>query len=191
MARARARPIAQALRSRLPSSARSVLLLDPSPSNVPPLDLLRLGTGLRQSGFDVKLQRGPLQTTPDVATPDVAIVTGVFSWDLPAVRKELAWLEEHWSTATRRFVTGVLIRREGQALAEELGAHMLATGLMEARLDELKPDYSLVPEWDTSILITSKYEYRPGAGLSICPRACDHCKMPKGTESLPPIRLVR
>lgn len=108
---------------------------------------------------------------------------------MPAVRKQLAWLAEHWSNA-ERFVTGVLIRREGNALAEELGARMLATGSMEVRLDELTPDYSLVPEWKTSILITSKYEYRPGAGLSICPRACDHCKMPKGVESLPPIRLV-
>ena len=161
---------------------------DPSPSSVPPLDLLRLGTGLRDGGFDVRLQRG-LQHDNGVPPPDAAIVTGVFSWDLPAVRRQLAWLKEHWSES-ERFVTGVLVRREGNALAEELGAQMLATGSMEARLDELKPDYSLVPDWSTSILITSKFEYRPGAGLSICPRACDHCKMPKGTDSLPPIRLV-
>ena len=185
------RSIAQALRARLPSSAQTVLLLDPSPSSVPPLDLLRLSTGLRHGGFDVKLQRGLLPTsgTGRAAAPDVAIVTGVFSWDLPAVRKQLTWLEEHMSNA-ERFVTGVLIRRDGAGLAAELGAKMLATGSMEARLDELKPDYSLVPDWSTSILITSKYEYRPGIDLSICPRACDHCKMPKGKASLPPIRLV-
>ena len=185
------------LRARLPSSARSVLLLDPSASSVPPLDLLRLSTGLQASGFDVKLQRGPLcneeqeaaAAAAAAAAPDVAIVTGVFSWDLPAVRTQLAWMKEHWSES-ERFLTGVLARREGRALAEELDVRLLATGSMEARLDELKPDYSLVPDWSTSILITSKFEYRPGAGLSICPRACDHCKMPKGAETLPPIRLV-
>ena len=62
-----------------------------------------------------------------------------------------------------------------ESVAAELGARMLATSTMEARLDELKPDYALVPEWRTSILITSKFEYRPGGHLAICPRACDHC----------------
>ena len=189
-ARGGVRSTAQALKQRLPTGARSVLLLDPSPSGVPPLDLLRLSTGLRDGGFDVQLQRGPLLDGAAASSPpDVAIVTGVFSWDLPAVRKQLEWLAEHMSE-TERYVTGVLVRREGRSLAAELGARMLATGTMEARLDELKPDYALVPEWRTSILITSKFEYRPGGHLAICPRACDHCQMPKGAESLPPIRLV-
>ena len=43
-----------------------------------------------------------------------------------------------------------------------------------------RPDYGLVPDWRCSLLITSKFEYRPAAGLAICPRACAHCKMPTG-----------
>ena len=64
------------------------------------------------------------------------------------------------------------------------------TGDLEARLDEVKPDYSLVPDWRTSILITSKFDYRPDAGLAICPRACAHCRMPKGSDATPRVRLV-
>jgi hypothetical protein len=177
------------VRARLPEGARSVVLLEPSPSAVPPLDLLRLGTSLRESGCDVRLHRGTLSGAADSPPPDVTIVTGVFSWDYPAVKRELAWVAEHWQGSTR-LLTGVLARREGAPFARSLGARLLATSEMEARLDEVRPDYELVPEWDCSILITSKFEYRPGAGLAICPRACAHCRMPKGAGALPPIRLI-
>ena len=163
------RSIARTVRSKLPKGVRSVLLLDPSPSATPPLDLLRLSTCLRESGYDVSLHRGAAANANML--PDVAIVTGVFSWDLPAVRRELGWIADNWDC--ERYLTGVLARREGPPLADSLGALMLATGSMEARLDELTPDYSLVPDWLCSILITSKFEYRPSAGLAICPRACE------------------
>jgi len=132
---------------------------------------------------------GATTSNDSIAPPDVSIVTGAFSWDIPAVRRELSWMATHWRQS-EVFLTGILARREGQSLADKLGARLLATVGMEARLDELKPDYSLVPDWRCSILITSKFEYRPASGLSICPRACSHCKMPKGAATLPPIRLV-
>ena len=89
---AQLRSISATVRSRLPAAARSVLLLDPSPSATPPLDLLRLSTCLRAGGFDVRLHRGALKDDVVAASgppPDVAIATGVFSWDLPSVRREV------------------------------------------------------------------------------------------------------
>lgn len=141
----------------------TTLLVDPVAESVtPPLDLLRQATALRHQGFDPKLYRGiPHESWPE---PSEVIFTTVFSWHYPQLETAITTARKLWPYARLR-LSGVLARRMGPALGSPLGVSVF-NGSIEASLDELRPDYSLVPEWDASILITSK---------GVCPRECAHC----------------
>jgi hypothetical protein len=61
---------------------------------------------------------------------------------------------------------GVLPRKFGDSVESEFGVSVLDE-LSEGVLDEESADYTLVPDWDASILVTSK---------GVCPRECSHCE---------------
>lgn len=131
--------------------------------SVPPLDLLRLSTFLRRRGYAPVLQQCIRDTT--LQKPHAVVLTTVFSWDIPALRRGIADVRDRWPTA-RTILMGVLPRKFGDSVQSEFGVSVLDE-LSEVVLDDESPDYTLVPDWDASILITSK---------GVCPRECSHCE---------------
>jgi hypothetical protein len=141
-----------------------VILLNPAQdSTVPPLDLLKLSTFLRKRGYAPHLQNGSLDTTSP--EPHAVVLTTVFSWDIPALRRALNHVQDAWPGA-RMILTGVLPRKLGDGVQNEFGVSVLDER-SEVLLDDESPDYALVPDWDASILITSR---------GVCPRECTHCE---------------
>jgi hypothetical protein len=145
-------------------SGLPVLLIGPATdSPAPPLDLLKLSTFLRKRGYSPSLHRGVLdQTTPE---PHAVILTSVFSWEVPGLRRLIAATRKHWPCA-RTILTGVLPRKLGEAVQRKFAVNIFDER-SETLLDDERPDYGLVPEWDASIVITSK---------GVCPRECAHCE---------------
>jgi hypothetical protein len=142
----------------------TVLLMNPS-SDVatPPLDLLKLATFLRKRGYAPQLQRGfPRRTDVE---PQAVVLTTVFSWEIPELRVALRQVRRLWPRA-KTILSGVLPRKFGDGIQSEFGVRVLDDA-SEVLLDEEIPDYSLVPDWDASIVITSK---------GVCPRECTHCE---------------
>ena len=145
------------------AKAQTVLLIDPiADSKTPPLDLLRQATALRHQGFEPEFRRGiPDESWPE---PGQAIFTAVFSWHYSLLQSAIQAAKRLWPHA-QLTLSGVLVRRMGPELGSLLGVSVLNASI-EAALDELQPDYSIVPHWDASILVTSK---------GVCPRECAHC----------------
>jgi hypothetical protein len=147
----------------IPGGSARVLLINPGHTSTPPLDLLKLSTFLRNRGYAPELQRGVLKKT--IEEPHAVVLTSVFSWEIPDVRRALNDVRGLWPRA-RTILSGILPRKLGDKVQSELGVSVLDEA-SEALLDEEIPDYGLAPEWDASILITSK---------GICPRECSHCE---------------
>lgn len=145
------------------SEPATVLLLNPAQdSSVPPLDLLKLSTFLQSRGYATRLQKGVQNNAPE--EPYAVVLTSVFSWEVPDLRRAVNDVCRLWPRA-RRILSGVLPRRLGDQAKTELDVSILDEA-SEALLDEQIPDYTLAPEWDASVVITSK---------GICPRECSHC----------------
>jgi hypothetical protein len=146
------------------SDSASVILVNPAQDpSVPPLDLLKLSTCLRKRGYAPLLHNSELEiTSPE---PHAVVLTTVFSWDIPALRRAIARVHGRWPGVTT-ILTGVLPRRFGDSVQREFGVSVLDE-LSEVALDDESPDYTLVPDWDASILITSR---------GVCPRECSHCE---------------
>jgi hypothetical protein len=142
----------------------SVLLVNPAQNSVvPPLDLLKISTFLRKRGYTPRLHSGQFDTKSPV--PHAVVFTTVFSWDIPPLRKSIALVHRFWPR-TKTILMGVLPRKFGDKVQQEFGVWTLDER-SEVLLDDESPDYALVPEWDASILITSK---------GVCPRECSHCE---------------
>ena len=145
-------------------SGPPVLLIGPATdSPVPPLDLLKLSTFLHKRGYSPSLHRGALDKT--IPEPHAVILTSVFSWEVPGLRQLIASAKEYWPRA-RTILTGVLPRKLGEAAQREFAVNIFDER-SEILLDDERPDYGLVSEWDASIAITSK---------GVCPRECTHCE---------------
>lgn len=141
-----------------------VLLINPAQdTSVPPLDFLKLSTFLRNRGYKSVLKTGvPKKATVE---PYAVVLTSVFSWEIPDLRRALTDVRRLWPQV-RTILSGVLPRKFGDKVQSELGVSVLDEA-SEALLDEEIPDYGLAPQWDASIVITSK---------GVCPRECSHCE---------------
>jgi hypothetical protein len=132
-------------------------------TSTPPLDLLKLSTFLRNRGYITQLRTGCLKKIG--VEPFAVVLTSVFSWDIPDLRQALSQARSFWPLA-KLVLSGILPRRFGDGLQSGFGVSVLDQA-SEALLDEEVPDYRLTPDWDASILITSK---------GVCPRECSHCE---------------
>jgi hypothetical protein len=148
----------------LNAASKTVFLLSTtSNSLVPPLDLLKLSTFLRRRGYLPRLHRGRL--AGDILEPYAVVLTSVFSWEIPHVRRSLSVVKSYWPDS-KRILTGILPRKFGDGVQREFDVNVFDEK-SERLLDNETPDYDLTPEWDASIVITSK---------GICPRECSHCE---------------
>lgn len=157
------------------AGAAEVLLLAASAGGVPPLDLLKLATFLRRRGYAPRLLRA---LPAGGAMPFAVVLSSIFSWETPGVRALAVEAHGRWP-ATHLILSGVLPRRLGDGARKLLPVQLL-DGASEDLLDCEAPDYRLTPEWDASIVITSK---------GVCPRECGHCSAAargKGVTKLVP-----
>ncbi len=114
-------------------------------------------------GYETSLKREYLP--PNIPEPHAVCLTSVFSWQIPTVRRLIRETKERLPKA-KIILLGVFPRLFGDSIEHDFDAAVL-DGRAEAILDRETPDYSLVADWDASILITSK---------GVCPRECDHCE---------------
>ena len=140
------------------------MLVNPAQETAtPPLDLLKLSTFLRNRGYVSELQRGGLKKIS--VEPCAVVLTSVFSWEIPDLREALSQVRRFWPLA-KTILSGVLPRKFGDIVQSDFGVRVLDQA-SEVLLDEEAPDYGLTPDWDASILITSK---------GVCPREYSHCE---------------
>ena len=115
-----------------------------------------------------RVRTRPLRGVPTPmagAEPCAVVLTSVFSWEIPDLRRLLDEVRRLWPQA-RTILTGVLPRKLGDSVESKFGVTVLDEA-SELLLDEEMPDYDLVPDLDASIVITSK---------GVCPRECSHCE---------------
>lgn len=141
-----------------------VLLVEPNYyTRYPPLGLLKLSTYHKQKGDEVVFVRGNKCLDYN---PEIIYVTSLFTW---------TW-EEVWQSVKfyKNYYPGVEIQLGGiyasllPQHAKLSGADIVHEGTVPY-LENLLPDYTLVPEWNSSVLFATRG----------CPRKCGFCSVPK------------
>ena len=148
----------------------NILLVRPQYySPYPPLGLLKYATYYQDKGHHVEfMQYGYRHPQRE---PDLILVTSLWTWAWWPVHRDIRAMKMNHKGAEIR-LGGVYASLMPQH-AVRSGADEIVTGL-DPKVDDLVPDYSLVPEWlgkpwKTSIVFTSRG----------CSRKCDFCAVPK------------
>lgn len=105
------------------------------------------------------------QLNKDFPEPYAIVLTSVFSWEIPDLRKSVSLVKNYWPDS-KRILTGILPRKFGDRVRQDFDIDIFDES-SENLLDNEFPDYDLAPGWNASIVITSK---------GICPRECAHCE---------------
>ena len=139
-----------------------VLLVEPPYyTRYPPLGLLKLATYHKMLGDTVELIRG---YEPAERQPDQIFVTSLFTYAWRPVHQAVAFYKALYPGAaiTLGGIYATLMRDHG----ERSGAEVF-TGL-NMDIEHLLPDYSLVPQFDTTLLFSARG----------CIRRCPFCAAP-------------
>ena len=140
-----------------------VLLVEPAYyTRFPPLGLLKLSTYYKAQGHTTELVRGLDQ--PKTA-PDLVCITSLFTY---------CWRPVHEAVSHYRSLFPQARVNVGGIYASLMPEHAASTGAevhvgLIPEIEELPPDYSLVPGWNASILFSSRG----------CVRHCRFCSVPK------------
>lgn len=141
-----------------------VLLVEPDYyTRYPSLGLLKLATFHSLRNDDVVYLRGD-SLAP--YTPDRIYVTSLFTWTWKPVWRAVHWYREQYPKAEIQL--GGIYASLIPDHAKLSGANLLWEGILP-HVDHLTPDYSLVPDWKSSILFATRG----------CPRKCGFCSVPK------------
>lgn len=148
----------------------SVLLVEPQKSRkyhtpYPPLGLLKLATYHRQRGDVVRLVTGISQ---DGFEPDIIYITSLFTYAWEPVHEVIQSYSSKYTEA-RVVVGGIYASLCSNHLKQTFGGRIEIHEGLIPEVEELLPDYSLVPEWKASILFSSRG----------CVRKCPFCSVPQ------------
>jgi hypothetical protein len=162
-----------------------VLLVEPARSKryhtaYPPLGLLKLGRYHRNRGDKVKLISG---LDGDGYDPDRIYITSLFTYAWEPVHETIRYYRKKYQRVPIT-VGGIYASLCRDNLREEFGYRIKIQRGLVPELDNLRPDYSLVPEWDASIVFASRG----------CIRKCPFCSVkdlePEYTARKSIMRLV-
>ena len=137
-----------------------VLLVEPEYySRYPPLGLLKIASYWREKGASVELVRGCVQPSRD---PDKVFVTSLFTWAWEPVWKAVKYYKNKFPDVPVQL--GGLYASIMKEHASLSGADYIHTGILN-EVEDFIPAYDLVPEWNATILQTSRG----------CNRRCPYC----------------
>ena len=141
-----------------------VLLVQPDYyTRYPPLGLLKLASLHGATGHSVVLVRGLQQVCP---APDLIYITSLFTYSWRPVHEASAYYRSQYPEA--RVVLGGIYATLMPEHARLSGVDEVHKGLV-LEAEGFRPDYSLVPEWNSSIMF----------GTRGCIRKCAFCAVPR------------
>lgn len=148
----------------------NVLLVEPRKSKkyhtpYPPLGLLKLATYHRQRGDFIKLVSG---ISNDGFEPDIIYITSLFTYAWEPVHEVVGFYSTNYRRA-RVIVGGIYASLCSEHIKEAFGDRIEIYEGLVPEVEELLPDYSLVPEWKASILFSTRG----------CVRKCPFCSVPQ------------
>jgi len=142
----------------------NVLLIEPNYyTRFPPLGLLKLATYHKMKGDVVQLLRGNKKAE---ISPDRIYVTSLFTYAWKAVHESVKHYKKMYPSA--EVWLGGIYASLMKEHAKKSGADHIFEGIFH-EAENLMPDYTLIPEWDGSIIFSSRG----------CIRECSFCAVPK------------
>ncbi len=149
-------------------SGKKILLVEPKKSlkyhtQYPPLGLLKISSYHKRQGNIVYFVRGIEDNNFD---PDIIYITSLFTYAWEPVHEVIRYYSQKYKKA-EIIVGGIYATLCEEHLREAFKDRiMIHKGLFE-EVEDLLPDYSLIPEWDASIIFASRG----------CIRNCPFCSV--------------
>ncbi|MEW6419294.1 MAG: hypothetical protein AB1480_14480 [Nitrospirota bacterium] len=146
-----------------------ILLVEPQKSkkyhtSYPPLGLLKLASYHKQKGDKVRFVQG---FSEDGFEPNAIYITSLFTYAYEPVHDVISYYSQRYKKA-RIIVGGIYATLCPDHLKDTFGNRIeIHQGLL-SDAENILPDYSLVPEWNASILFSSRG----------CIRKCHFCSVP-------------
>ncbi len=149
---------------------KKILLVEPQKSKkyhtpYPPLGLLKLSAYHKERKDEVRFVQG---FSDDGFIPDTIYITSLFTYAYEPVHDVIRYYSERYKSS-RIVVGGIYATLCSEHLKYTFKDRIdVYEGLIND-VEDMMPDYSLVPDWDASILFSSRG----------CVRKCSFCSVPK------------
>lgn len=144
--------------------SKHILLVEPDYySPFPPIGLLKLSSYHKRKGNSVELVRG---CKSPIKRPDLIYVTSLFTWTWKPVWAAVKHYKRLYPNV-EVWLGGIYASVDPEHAALSGADHIFQGVFRDA--EDLIPDYSLKPEWDGSIVFSSRG----------CNRNCGFCAVPK------------
>ena len=131
-------------------------------SRYPPLGLLKISTYLKNKGNSVEYIKGMEKPKNN---PDEIYVTSLFTYAWKIVHKTIKYYKKLFPQV--KITLGGLYASLMPNHAKKSQADVIHTGLYN-EVEDLMPDYGLIPDWKVSIIFSSRG----------CIRKCGYCAVP-------------
>ncbi len=147
-----------------------ILLVEPQRSRkyhtpYPPLGLLKLAAYHKKKKDEVRFVQG---FSDDGFEPDIIYITSLFTYSYEPVHQVIRFYSKKYKQS-RIMVGGIYATLCPEHLREKFKNRIeIHRGLMK-KVEDVLPDYSLVPYWNASIVFSSRG----------CIRKCRFCSVPK------------
>jgi hypothetical protein len=147
-----------------------ILLVEPQKSRkyhtpYPPLGLLKLAAHHHRRGDVVKLVNG---VSPDGYEPNIIYITSLFTYAWEPVHEVIRFYSQKYKKA-RVIVGGIYASLCQDHLRDSFGERIEICQGTIPELDDLLPAYWLVPQWNSSIVFSTRG----------CIRRCPFCSVPQ------------
>ena len=148
-----------------------VLLVEPKKSNkyhtpYPPLGLLKLASFHNERHDDVEFINGT--NGKDGYEPDLIYITSLFTYAWEPVHEVIRHYITEYPKA-KVIVGGIYASLCTEHLREAFGSRIEVIKGLVPEIENLLPNYSLVPDWNSSIIFSSRG----------CIRRCEFCSVPQ------------